>query len=167
MVGFNGPDYTPQCGPAYAIDNAQGTGWGSTTGDDAGTPTNKMIDKHVDIKLPAKVNISAFNVDPSNTCGDPGSSSTGAYDISTSTVGPNGPWTSAASGTFVTADRGHLNEVPPPRPPVTPGCSGFGSRSTATRCPTSRNACLADPTAFGGCTFTDLSEFAVFGSPAS
>jgi hypothetical protein len=29
------------------------------------------------------------------------------------------------------------------------------------------NACLATPDDFGGCTFTDLSEFAVFGSPTS
>ena len=43
-AGFNGPDFSDfGCGPAGAIDNAQGTGWGSTTGDDDGTPTNAMI----------------------------------------------------------------------------------------------------------------------------
>ena len=48
VTAFNGPDFSPQCGPIGSIDLSQGTGWGSTTGDDAGDPTDKMIPKYVD-----------------------------------------------------------------------------------------------------------------------
>jgi extracellular elastinolytic metalloproteinase len=163
IVAFNGPNFAPQCGPNGAIDLSLGTGWGSTTGDDNGTATNVFVPKHIVVDMHKVIDISSFGVDPNSTCGDPGSSSTGAYQIDTSTVGPNGPWTTAASGTFVTADRGHLNEVDP-------SAGGTGVRwvrftiegnqvpDFATNCPNG---------AFGGCQFTDLSEFAVFGSPAS
>jgi hypothetical protein len=167
VVAFNGPDFAQfQCGPSGAIDLSLGTGWGSTTGDDEGTPTNVFTDKHIVVDLKRPIDISTFGVDPNATCGDPGSSSTGAFEISTSTVGPNGPWTTAASGTFVTADRGRLNSVP-----LTAG-TGAGVRWVmftikGNQVPDFTNACLATPDAFGGCTFTDLSEFAVFGSPTS
>ena len=165
VVAFNGPDFAPQCGPSGAIDLSLGTGWGSTTGDDNGDATNVFVPKHIVVDLKQPIDISSFGVDPNSTCGDPGSSSTGAYDISTSTVGPNGPWTSAASGTFVTADRGHLNEVDPTTGDT--GVQWVRFTINGNQVPDFANACLADPTAFGGCTFTDLSEFAVFGSPAS
>ena len=158
VVGFNGPDYTPQCGPAYAIDNAQGTGWGSTTGDDAGTPTNKMIDKHVDIKLPAKVNISAFNVDPSNTCGDPGSSSTGKYRIETSVDGTT--WLPAQTGEFTSANRGKYTLLTPSGN-VT-GVQYVRFWMLSPQVPDFETNCPAG--AFGGCTFTDMTEIQVFGT---
>ncbi|MFG1816391.1 M36 family metallopeptidase [Kribbella sp. NPDC049174] len=158
VVDFNGPDYSPQCGPDYAIDNAQGTGWGSTTGDDNATPTNVMVEKHIDIKLPEKVNVSAFNVDPSNTCGDPGSSSTGKYRIETSADGTT--WATAQEGEFTAANRGKYNLVTP-----TGNASGvqyvrFWMLSPqvpdfATNCPAG---------AFGGCQFTDMTELQVFGT---
>jgi extracellular elastinolytic metalloproteinase len=165
VVAFNGPNFAPQCPPGGAIDLSLGTGWGSTTGDDAGTPTNVFIDKHIVVDMKQPIDISTFGVDPNATCGDPGSSSTGAFEISTSTVGPNGPWTTAATGTFVAADRGRLNEVP-----LTAGDTGVRwvmFTMKGNQVPDFTNACLEDPTAFGGCTFTDLSEFAVFGTPAS
>ena len=126
-----------------------------------------FVPKHIVVDLQARpIDISSFGVDPNATCGDPGSSSTGCLRRSTtSTVGPNGPWIAAASGTFVTADRGHLNEVDP-----TTGDTGVQwVRFTikGNQVPDFATACSTDPTAFGGCTFTDLSEFAVFGSPAS
>ena len=51
----------PACGRTYAIDLSQGTGWGSTTGDDNGTPTNVMIPKFiVDQASGRRSTVSAF-----------------------------------------------------------------------------------------------------------
>jgi hypothetical protein len=159
VAGFNGPDYTDfGCGPGGAIDNAQGTGWGSTTGDDNATPTNVMVPKHVDIKLPATVNISAFNVDPSNTCGDPGSSSTGQYRIETSADGTT--WATAAEGTFTAANRGKYNLVTPTG--NTTGVQYVRFWMLSPQVPDFATNCPAG--AFGGCQFTDMTELQVFGT---
>ncbi|MBP2353512.1 hypothetical protein JOF29_004622 [Kribbella aluminosa] len=158
VAGFNGPDFSPQCGPASAIDNAQGTGWGSTTGDDKGTATNQMIAKHVDVKLPAKVNISNFNVDPSNTCGDPGSSSTGQYKIETSVDGTT--WATAAQGTFDATNRGKYNLVAPTGNAT--GVQYVRFWMLSPQVPDFQNNCPNG--AFGGCKFTDMTELQVFGT---
>jgi extracellular elastinolytic metalloproteinase len=121
-----------------------------------------FVPKSITVKLPQAVDIDTFQVDPTATCGDGGSASTGGYTIETSTDG--GAFQEAASGTFGVADRGHLNEVD-----LTPG-TGDGvqyvrftieSNQTpdfATNCPLG---------AYSGCSFTDLTELAVFGSPAA
>ncbi|TCC20796.1 M36 family metallopeptidase [Kribbella speibonae] len=159
IAGFNGPDFSSfNCGPSGAIDNAQGTGWGSTTGDDNGTPTNKMIDKHVDVKLPAAVTISAFNVDPSNTCGDPGSASTGKYRIETSADGTT--WATAAEGTFDATNRGKYNLVTPTG--NTTGVQYVRFWMLSPQVPDFETNCPAG--AFGGCQFTDMTELQVFGT---
>ncbi|MGW7686682.1 M36 family metallopeptidase [Kribbella sp. NPDC054772] len=158
VAGFNGPDFSPQCGPDFAIDNAQGTGWGSTTGDDKGTPTNTMIAKHVDIKLPAKVNVSNFNVDPSNTCGDPGSASTGQYKIETSADGTT--WATAAEGTFAAANRGKYNLVTPTGNAT--GVQYVRFWMLSPQVPDFKTNCPDG--AFGGCQFTDMTELQVFGT---
>src|SRR5262249_17504977 len=76
IAAFNGPDYTPfGCGPVNAIDQSQGAGWGSDTDHDA-LITGLASDKFIIVKLPVKVDVSQISVNPSNTCGDPGSSST-------------------------------------------------------------------------------------------
>ncbi|MFI5729765.1 M36 family metallopeptidase [Kribbella sp. NPDC051587] len=157
VAAFNGPDFSPQCGPGGAIDNAQGTGWGSTTGDNAGTPTNVMIPKHVDIKLPAKVTIDSFKVDPSNTCGDAGSASTGQYRIETSVDGTT--WATAQEGTFTAANRGKYNLVTPTGNATGVQYVRFVMLSPqvpdfTTNCPNG---------AYGGCKFTDMTELQVFG----
>lgn len=158
VTGFNGPDYSNYgCGPGGAIDNAQGTGWGSTTGDDNGTPTNVMVPKHIDIKLPEKVDISAFNVDPSNTCGDPASSATGQYRIETSADGTT--WATAQEGTFTEVNRGKYNLLTPTGNATGVQYVRFWMLSPqvpdfATNCPAG---------GYGGCTYTDLTELQVFG----
>ena len=87
ITDFNGPDYTDfGCGPGGAIDLSQSTGWGSTTGDDGGNLTNVMIPKHITVKLPTTITLDGLAVNPSSTCGDPGSSSTGDYRIEASTT---------------------------------------------------------------------------------
>ncbi|WP_350280274.1 M36 family metallopeptidase [Kribbella sp. HUAS MG21] len=159
VTGFNGPDFSAyNCGPGGAIDNVQGTGWGSTTGDDNGTPTNQMIAKHVDIKLPEKINVSSFNVDPSNTCGDPGSSSTGKYRIETSADGTT--WATAQEGEFTAANRGKYNLLTPSGNATGVQYVRFWMLSPqvpdfATNCPDG---------AYGGCQFTDMTELQVFGT---
>lgn len=158
VVDFNGPDYSPQCGPAYAIDGSQGTGWGSTTGDDNATPTGTPIPKHVDVALPATVNVSKFSVDPSNTCGDPGSAATAGYRIETSTDGTT--WKTAAEGTFTAANRGRYNEVTPTANTAGVKFVRFWMLSPqvpdiATNCPDG---------AYGGCQFMDMTELQVFGA---
>jgi extracellular elastinolytic metalloproteinase len=161
ITDFNGPDYGPACGPPQAIDNSQSTGWGSTTGDDDGTPTNEFVPKFIVVDMQQAVDVTEFAVDPAATCGDGASASTGDYRIETS---PNGTvWTTAASGTFTSDDNGTLT-------PVTPTAGGSDVRFVkftmlgnqvpdfATNCPDG---------AFSGCSFTDMSEIEVYGAPAS
>ena len=160
VADFNGPDFSPQCGPDGAIDLSQGTGWGSTTGDDAGTPTNTFVDKHITIHLPQAIDITEFRVDPSATCGDGLSASTGAFTIAVSSDGTS--FTDVATGAFTNADDGHYNAVPPTSAAtgvnfVRFTISGNQTPDFATNCPNG---------AFSGCAFTDLTELAVVGSPS-
>ncbi len=159
VTDFNGPDYTPYgCGPEQAIDLGLTTGWGSTTGDDDGTPTNVFVPKHIVVDLHSVIDVTSFGVDPTATCGDGGSASTGDYRIETS---PDGNvWTMAAEGTFTSADRGRLNDVAPTAGSDAVRYVRFTMLSNqtpdfATNCPDG---------AYSGCQFTDLSELAVFGS---
>lgn len=162
VVDFNGPDYTDfGCGPGGAIDLSQASGWGSTTGNDAGDLTNVFVPKHITIELPQTVDIDHFGIDPTATCGDGGSASTGDYTIETSTDGTT--WTTAATGTFTSADRGKINSVNP-----SAGSTGVKfvkftilSNQTpdfATNCPDG---------AYSGCQYTDLTEIEVLGTPAA
>ena len=158
VTDFNGPDFAPNCTPPYAIDLSQGTGWGSTTGDNNGTPTNTPIPKFIVVELPATVNINTFSVDPSQTCGDPGSSATGGYRIETSANGTT--WATAAEGTFGAANRGKYNEVTPTGNNTGVKYVKFWMLSPqvpdiATNCPNG---------GFGGCQFMDMMELQVFGT---
>jgi hypothetical protein len=160
VIDFNGPDFSPQCGPDFAIDTNQGLGWGSATGE-FGEPTNEFVPKFVVVDMKQPIDIDQFLVDPSNTCGDAGSASTGDYKIETSPDGEN--WTEAASGTFTIDNRGQLNPVDP-----TAGADGvryvkfwiLGNQTPdfSTNCPDGN---------FSGCQFTDMTELAVTGAPAS
>ena len=158
VTDFNGPDFSPQCGPAGAFDQSLSTGWGSTTGNDAGDPTNHFVPKHVVVKLPKPITVSSFAVDPSATCGDGASASTAGYTIETSANGTT--WTTAASGTFTSADDGQLNTVTP-----TAGASGVRYvRFTITSNQTPNFSTSCPGGAYSGCSFTDLTEVEVYGS---
>lgn len=168
ITDFNGPDYSSYgCGPGGAIDLSQGSGWGSTTGDDNGTPTSTVVPKHIVVELSEPIDIdmnannTAFAVDPSNTCGDPGSSSTGKYRIEVSTNGTT--FVRAAQGEFTSTDRGRYNDVPSSVALADVRFVRFTMRSPqvpdfATNCPDG---------AYGGCTYTDMTELEVFGVPAT
>ena len=158
---FNGPNYGAYgCGPAQAIDLSRATGWSSTTGDDNGDPTNVFVPKHITVDLGRAVDVSEFGVDPSATCGDGGSASTGAYSIETSTNGIT--WTSATSGTFTPDDRGRINLL-------TPDVGAAGVRYVrftieGNQTPDFATSCPGGP--YSGCSYSDLTELEVYGSPA-
>jgi len=161
IVGFDGPDFSfVGCGPAQAFDTSSGTSWVTAAGV-AGEPTGTFQPKTIEVALPRAVDISTFQVDPSETCGTGTSSATGELLIETSVDGTN--WTTAADPTFTGADTGHLNEVSP-----TAGATGVRFvRATiesnqvpppySTNCPNG---------GFGGCQFSSLTELAVVGSPS-
>jgi hypothetical protein len=99
-ITFSAPAYTG-CTGEYMFDTSLAHGWAS----DVGTRT-------VTVKLPQTIDVSSFAVDPGATCGDPDTASVNYYDIGTSS-GPNGPWTTAASGNFTTSNDHKLNPVTP------------------------------------------------------
>jgi hypothetical protein len=176
VTDFNGPDYSGfGCGPGGAIDGSLGTGWGSTAGDNDGDATGTFQPKHIVVKLPQAVDVSGFGVDPEATCGDSGSSSTGDYSIEVSSNGTD--WTTVADGHFGVDDRGHLAQVDP-----TGDTSGVqyvrftikgdqvveAARQNGDDTGTFESIC-GDPDTSGGytgCQFADMSELAVFGTPA-
>jgi extracellular elastinolytic metalloproteinase len=182
---FNGPDYTPfGCGPINAIDQSQGSGWGSDTDHDA-LITGQASDKFIIVKLPVKVDVSQIKVNPSNTCGDPGSSSTRGWRIDVSSNGTS--FSTLVDGVFYRANRGQMNTVftgsangiqyvrfwmlnpqVPSDPSPAAACTGPADCGTlpdddsgvATHCGTGKD------NGFGGCTFMDMVELAVYGKPS-
>ena len=172
VVSFDGPDYSAySCGPGGAIDLSQGTGWGSTTGDDQGTPTDTPDPKAITVKLSEPIDITAdeettaFAVDPTATCGDSGSSSTGEYTIEVSSDGES--WEMAVDGTgenaFGEENRFTYTDVASQIDAsaveyvrftmVSPQVPDIGSN-----CPDGN---------YGGCAFMDMTELEVFGTPSA
>jgi hypothetical protein len=119
------------------------------------------VPKHIVIDLKQSVKISTFAVDPSATCGDGGSASTGQYRIEVSTDGSS--FSPAAAGTFTLDQRGQLNTVTPTGGTATARYVRFtilGNQTPdfATSCPDG---------AYSGCQYTDLTAIEVYGTPAS
>jgi hypothetical protein len=171
ITDFNGPDYTDfACGPPGAIDLSEGTGWGSTTGDDDGDLASVIIPKHITIKLSHAIDIStsssttAFAVDPTATCGDPGSSSTGEYKIEVSTDNTN--WTTAVDGSggnaFTAANRYKYTNVA--SSVSVNGVKYVRFTMVSPQVPDFSTNCPDGP--FGGCQFMDMTELEVFGTPS-
>jgi extracellular elastinolytic metalloproteinase len=155
---FTPPDYTPfGCGPINLIDQSLGAGWGS----DAPTTTTpgETFPKSTVVNLPVAVNITQLQVDPANTCGDAGSSSTGDFKIETSTDGVT--FTVAATGHFTPAQR-VLTTVP-----LAAG-TGTGVRAIRYTMISTQVSDLGGtcPGAFTGCDFMDSTELTVYGPPA-
>jgi hypothetical protein len=185
ITAFNGPDYTPfGCGPTGAIDQSQGNGWGSDTDHDA-LITGFASDKFIVVKLPVKVDVSELRVNPSNTCGDPGSSSTRGWRIDVSSDGAS--FATLVDGVFYRGNRRRMNTVftgsatgvqyvrfwmlnPQVPTDPTPGaaCTGPADCGTlpdddsgvAAHCGTGKD------NGYGGCTFMDMVELAVYGKPS-
>jgi hypothetical protein len=160
IVDFDLPDYTSfGCGPISLLDQSQGTGWGSAAEIVGGTGTT-VKPKHATIKLPNAVNIAELTINPSNTCGDGGSASTGDFKVETSANGTT--WTLGAQGHF-TPDQRKINSVP-----LAAG-SGTGVRYIRYTMLSTQVADLGGtcPGNFGGCNFMDSTELGVYGVPAS
>jgi hypothetical protein len=173
IVAFTGPDYTPfGCGPWNAIDLSQGTGWSSTTGDDDADPTGTPVPKQVDIALPEPITITAggsvgetaFRVDPTNTCGDPGSSATNEYRIEVSAGGTT--WVEVAGGSFGTIEdtdsKGRYFDVASST--AMAGVTHVRFWMDSPQVPDIAESC---PGPYGGCEFMDMTEIQVYGSPTA
>jgi hypothetical protein len=122
--------------------------------------------KSVVVKLPQAVNISAIAVDPGNTCGDAGSSSTKDYRVETTTSPAleGATWQVASSGSFTAADRHRLNSLTP--------AAGTGTAVTFVRYTMINPQVPGDFATtcavggYTGCDFMDMSELEVYGSSA-
>jgi len=166
VVSFEGPDFSPDCGPGMAIDQNQAAGWGSTATlvpDGAGhlvvgpdTPKSIVID------LPATVDLTEFQINPSAVCGDGASASTAGWSIDVSTDGGT-TFAPAASGVFSVADRGRMNVIRLAAPVTGVTTVRFTMESPQVFDPLvgGPNAC---PGAFSGCDFMDMTEVAAYGS---
>jgi extracellular elastinolytic metalloproteinase len=144
------------CGAAKVIDGSQDSGWS------ARLPV-AGADKHVVIKLPVGVDVSAVQIDPSGACGDDGSASTGDYRLETSVDGAT--WTPAASGHFTPAGDGQLTSVPLAAG-STSGVRYLRYSMLGSQVADVGASCSPVPTA-PGCVFVDTSEVVVLGSPAA
>jgi extracellular elastinolytic metalloproteinase len=160
IVSFDEPDYTDfGCGPINLIDQSQGAGWGSDAELTGATGTS-VNPKAVVIKLPAKVTVSELTINPSNTCGDSGSASTGDFKVETSADGTT--WTLGAQGHFTPAQR-TVNSVP-----LAAG-SGTGIQYVRYTMLSTQVADLGGtcPGNYSGCNFMDSTELGVYGVPTA
>jgi hypothetical protein len=143
------------CGAAAMFDQSEGNGWSTTRVVNDG----KVTPKFVVVRLPKIVDVSAIAIDPSNTCGDAGSASTGPFRLETSTDGRT--WRTAAEGTFTPRDRGHFN-----RPGLAPGSTAQVRFVRYTMRDSQALQVGTCPGPFSGCDFIDSSELEVYGSSA-
>ena len=160
VTSADGTDFSDiGCGPDQAIDGSQASGW-STNAADPNQQTPTFQPKHLTIELGKAVDVAQFGVDPSSTCGDDPSSSTAGYQIETSPDGTNGSCTTAASGTFTSGDVGNL--VPIDVSVANVRFVRFTILSDQT--PSFSTTCANG--GGSGCSFVDLSELEVFGTPS-
>jgi hypothetical protein len=159
IASFTGPDFTPfGCGPSAAIDLSQGVGWSSTTAatEDPADSEDDIVPKEIVIELPEQITVTSFGVNPSNTCGDPGSSSTADYEIYVAAT-PTGPWGSpVAEGTFGVEDRNQLVEIPLAAPEANVGAIRYVMVSPQVP---DWSGCPFD---YGGCTYMDTTEVTAY-----
>jgi extracellular elastinolytic metalloproteinase len=167
VTAFDPPDYTQfGCGPGGAIDLSQGTGWGSDTAgeDGADYPDPKSITIELSQPIDIAEGDAAFAVEPTATCGDPGSSSTGEYTIEVSTDGDT--WETAVDGTgdaaFTADNRYRYTDVDSAISMDDVAYVRFTIVSP--QVPDFDENCPDGP--YGGCEFMDLTEVQVFGVAA-
>ncbi len=153
----NGDDYTDYgCGPGALIDQSQGSGWST----DAAYTNGVIAPRSVVVKLPVAVNIAELQINPSNTCGDGGSSSTGDYSVETSADGTT--WTVASVGHFGVSDR-RMHAVA-----LTAGSAGvqyirYTMKGTQVG-EAGGNPADCPAAGFSGCVYVDSVELAVYGT---
>jgi extracellular elastinolytic metalloproteinase len=140
------------CGVAQLIDQNRGVGWSafnpnSTDPDNPhhGAPT-------ATIRLPQTIDVTAFGLDPSNTCGDDPSAQTKGYSIQTSADGVH--FATAKQGSFTPDNNGRLNIV-------APSANSRGVRYVRLTLLSPQSAAPGN----SGADFIDFSELEVFGGP--
>ena len=147
------------CSPKQAVDQNLATGWSTNVHSGTSTdPTNQFDPKSFVVKLDKAYDVKGFAVDPSASCGDGGSASTGGYTIETSP--DNSTWTNASTGAFTTADDGHLNSLSSADGPTAVQFVRFTVTSNQT--PDFTHNCPNG--AFAGCQYVDLTELEIYGS---
>ena len=157
LADFNGDDYGDLgCGPGQAIDMSQGTGWST---DAALTGGTAIEPRFLTVQLPAAIDLTSVEVNPTGNCGDDPSSSTGDYQVETSPDGTT--WTVAATGHFGPANRDKMN-------PVTLSAGTAGVRFVrytmlGTQVADEGGSC---PGQLSGCLFVDTVEVGVYGAAA-
>jgi extracellular elastinolytic metalloproteinase len=161
-TGFTAPR---GCNWTNLNDQSQVTGWVTAASLSRAGHVTAKTPKQVTIHLPEAVDIDRISVDPTAACNVGLSAATGQYRIETSTDGVN--FATAAQGTFLVDNRGHLNDVT-----LTGNTTGvtdirFWILKPMVLVDTDAypDGC-ADPTMFGGCTFMSASEMEVYGAPA-
>ncbi|WP_412541838.1 M36 family metallopeptidase [Longispora sp. K20-0274] len=151
VTDFNGVDFDSDgCGARAMLDQSQGTGWST----DAVWTGGSMASRFAVIKLPNAVNISDLKINPTATCGDPGSASTGHYSVETSADGVT--WALANDATFTAAHRNKMNSVPL--------AAGTASAVRYIRYTMLTSQAPVCPGPYGGCQFVDTVELAVYGT---
>jgi extracellular elastinolytic metalloproteinase len=153
VVSATGPDYTPYgCGPVKLIDQSQQSGWGSNVAPEGQT---------IVLKLSGTVNAAQLVINPSATCGDDPTASTGDYRVETSPDGTT--WTLASAGTFPDGT------VTPTPVALTGGTAGIGYVRYTMLTTQGQEAGLCpagQPPTVSGCVFQDSTELAVYGPAA-
>jgi extracellular elastinolytic metalloproteinase len=149
VVRFTGPDYSPLCGPGQLIDQSQSGGWGS----DVATAGQQIV-----LRLATAVDIGELVVNPSSTCGDDKTASTGGYRVETSPDGTT--WTLAAAGTF---PAGTATATPVA---LTAGSAGvaYVRYTMLTSQAQDAGRCAVATATDDGCRFLDSTELSVYGA---
>ncbi|UQU61901.1 M36 family metallopeptidase [Couchioplanes caeruleus] len=155
VTDFNGFDFSViGCGPEAALDSSQQTGWST----DAIVSGSGIEPRYMVVKLPAAVNVTSIAVNPTGTCGDDPSSSTGDYRLETSADGTT--WTVASQGHFGKGNRDKMN----PLSLATGSTSGvryLRYSMLGTQVAEEGGTC---PGFFSGCYYVDTVEVGVYGN---
>lgn len=175
VVAFDGPDWSPDCGPADVIDMSALDGWLTNTGDEDDTPSAVFTPKSVEIELAQPIDVASVEINPDAGCGLDWDSALGDYRVEVSTDGTS--WTTFDEGHFGFDDRGHLNRLEPQEPAtdiryvrltmlgdqMSDALAAFGRGSW-----TYEQACDPDGPLGGqflGCAYAGVGEIAVTGTP--
>jgi hypothetical protein len=151
------------CGPRQAVDQNLATGWSTNVsrGSTDFPPSGTFHPKNFVVHLNQAYDVTQFGVDPSASCGDGASASTGQYRIQTSPDGTPGSWTNVKDDAFTSADNGRINLIDPTTP--TTGVHYVRFIVDSNQTPAFSQNCPGG--AFSGCQFVDLTELQIFGTP--
>jgi extracellular elastinolytic metalloproteinase len=151
VTDVSGADYSGLgCGPGASVDTSRRTAWATDVTLDAG---GRMEPRHIAVRLPAEVEVSAVEIDPTNRCLSAADTSAGEFRVETSPDGRT--WTVAAEGRFGSADRNRMNSVP-----LTPGSTARVRHVRYTMLGT-QAACPAE---VAGCGIAETTEIGVYGT---